>query len=73
METILGCLFIILIFLVLVPAVSAISAWITMWAWNMFMVSVFHLPAITFWQAFALWLLLGMIKGIFSVTVNKKE
>lgn len=67
MEIIFGCLLLIL----LVPLVSAISALVTMWAWNIFMVSVFHLPVITFIQAFALWLIITTIKGLFSITVNK--
>lgn len=46
------------------------------WAWNVFVSSVFGLPTISFWQALGLSLLAGVVKGLFSFTVNnsnKKE
>lgn len=42
---------------------------ITMWAWNVFMVSIFHLPAINFWQAFAFNLLANAFR---TIVINKK-
>lgn len=40
------------------------------WAWNVFVPSVFGLPTISFWQALGLSLLAGVVKGLFSFTVN---
>lgn len=67
MEAVLGCLLII----ILVPLVSALGTYLIMFAWNIFMVSVFGLPVITFIQAFALWLIIATLKGLFSITINK--
>jgi hypothetical protein len=50
---------------------SALSALIIAWAWNAFMPSVFGLPSITFWQAFALTILLSSIRQVVHVTRKK--
>lgn len=45
----------------LVVVVCFISAIITEWAWNYVMPYLFHLPHVTFWQAFALNLLVAKL------------
>lgn len=61
------------VFMAIWAAISAVSALVLCWAWNAFAVPVFGLPAIGFWQAFALLMLLGFIKSVVNVTVGKKE
>lgn len=62
---------VLLIAVPLVLGIAALGAWITMWAWNIFLVAIFHLPAINFWQALGANLLLWTIKGLVSVTYKK--
>ena len=40
---------------------------IVLWLWNLTMPDVFHLPQITYWQAFRLVLLAGLVVGIIHV------
>lgn len=61
------------VFLLVWGGISAISALILCWAWNAFMVPVFALPAIGFWKAFALLMLLGFIKQAVNVAVNNSK
>lgn len=57
-----------LVFLV-VGGLLLLSSFLTMWAWNVFMVGVFHLPAVNFWQALAFNLLANAFRAII---VNRK-
>jgi hypothetical protein len=50
--------------------ISILSVWLFMWAWSLILVGLFHLPMINWLQALAVLILLGFIKGIFSVTVR---
>ena len=43
--------------LVFVPAFLALFGFGTMWLWNWLMPTIFHLPAISFWQAVGILLL----------------
>ena len=45
----------------LITGLLALSSWVTMWAWNTLMPTVFDLPEISQWQAFALYLLVGVV------------
>lgn len=56
----------------LLASFAAVGALIITWAWNAFMPSVFGLREITFLQAFALTLLIGTLRGLFSVQIQKK-
>ena len=47
----------------LIILVVWLSTWCTQWAWNTFMVPIFKLPAITWWQALALGVLTGLFKS----------
>lgn len=57
----------------LVVGFSLLGAWILCWAWNAFVPPVLKGPEITFWQAFALTFLISSIKGLFSVSIKKKD
>lgn len=59
-------LLVVLLVLPILAGAIALSAWLTAWAWNVFMPSVFGLPQIGFWQAFALTVLITSLKGLFS-------
>lgn len=63
----------ILSFAALVGIVASVTGAILYLAWNAFMPGVFGVKEITFLQAFALTFLLGAIKGLFSININKKE
>jgi hypothetical protein len=60
-------------FIFLAVTFSLIGAWITMWAWNIFVGGVWHGPTINFWQAFAANLLLAIISGIIKPNVTVKK
>lgn len=57
----------------IIALVAAAGALIICWAWNNFMPSVFGLPSITFIQAFALTFLIGSLKGLLGITINRKK
>lgn len=71
MKEALHIMMFILFLVTIVPALIFLFSFITMWAWNLVMPALFHLPSISLLQAFALNLLIGIIKGIFKVTVKK--
>lgn len=50
----------IIIFLLLFLPLMALSALVTMWAWNILMPAIFNLPVVTFWQAWAVNILAGL-------------
>lgn len=54
---------------VVLALLSFILSFITLWAWNIFMPAIFHLPTINFWQAFAFNLLAGQFRS--TVTTKK--
>lgn len=57
---VLGVIFIVLCFL-------GIGGVVMMWAWNLVMPTLFHLPMITFWQGVAINFLLGAITRVITV------
>lgn len=73
LEVIIVAVLSILGFAALLGIFATISAAVLYLAWNAFMPAVFGARDITFIQAFALTFLIGAIKGLFSVTVNKKD
>lgn len=64
-----GIVLIVLVVAGIVFGFGSISALILMWAWNIFIPSVFHGPVITFWQAFAASVLLTIIGAKFGIKV----
>ena len=49
-----------------------LQAWLVMLLWNWVMVTLFNLPALTFWLSFGLvWLFLLLTKGLVKITVGK--
>lgn len=65
-----GCLAITLVValaIVIWGMISLVGAFITMWAWNLVMPAVFGLSVITYWQALAVNLLVGLVKGIITI------
>lgn len=73
LEVIVIAVLSILSFAAILGIISSIMAAVLYLAWNAFMPAVFGLREVTFLQAFALTFLLGAIKGLFSVTINKKD
>lgn len=65
----------VLLFLALFAAVmfSFLTAWIVMLLWNWLMPVIFGLGAITFWQAFGLMILSGMLFGGVRYNYNKTD
>lgn len=53
--------------------VLLIPSLILMWAWNVFMPSMFGLPEVTFLQALALSVLLSFVKSVVSITFRKTK
>lgn len=52
----------------LVAVIFGIGALVTMWAWNLVMPYLFHLPQINIWIALGINILIGMIKPVISYT-----
>ena len=49
-----------------------LQAWLVMLLWNWVMVTLFNLPALTFWLSFGLvWLFQLLTKGLVKITVSK--
>lgn len=52
--------------LAVVTAVAVVFGWVVMVAWNAVLPELFHLPAITYWQAVALLVLGRVLTGRFT-------
>lgn len=61
------------IVVIIVTAVIALSAFLTMWAWNIFIVYVFGLKTIGFLQALALNMLIGVVRVSYNAGAKKKD
>lgn len=64
MEKVLIVLGAILLFFAILIPICALTALITMWAWNIFVPAIFHLGTITFWQAWAVNILAGLFMRV---------
>lgn len=58
---------------VILVIVIALSGLLTMWAWNTFIVYMFGLKTIGFWQAIALNVLLSLVRGVKADFGKKKD
>jgi len=67
MPFLLGCLAV----LILVAGLSALGALIFMLLWNWAVVAAFGAPKLSFWVAWALWFLFGMLTARFRVTGSR--
>lgn len=56
----------------LMVGICLIPTLMLMWAWNLVMHGMFNFPAVGFWQAFALGILLGALRSVVTLTVKKK-
>lgn len=56
-------LFILILALVITLAISAFGAWLVMLLWNWVVVATFGLPKLSFWLAWGLTFLIGLIFG----------
>lgn len=54
-------------------AISAISALVITWAWNAVIPAIFGLPHISFWQAFALMVLVNGLRQAVHVANKNRE
>jgi hypothetical protein len=75
METfvkICGYILIAILIALLIILAFIVGGWITMWAWNLVMPVLFHLQTINLMQGIAIDVLISTIRGLLSVTVNKK-
>lgn len=57
-------LFTLILALVITLAMSAFGAWLVMLLWNWVIVAIFGLPKLSFWLAWGLTLLIGLIFGM---------
>lgn len=71
MQTFLSILGVIVLVLALIAFFSLIGAFILMLAWNVVMPALFHLPALGFWQAYAITILVSIVGSAFKTTVTK--
>lgn len=56
-------LFRLILSLVIAFAISAFVAWLVMLLWNWVVVAIFGLPKLSFWLAWGLTILIGLIFG----------
>jgi hypothetical protein len=63
----------ILLVLAVAAGISACVAGLAMLLWNYAAVGAFKAPPVTFWQAWALMLLLGFISGAVRVSKSRKK
>lgn len=60
-----------------VLAVVALLIWAwgvgLVWAWNITLVPFLGWPALSFWPAIGILFLISLIKGLFTINVNKTE
>ena len=56
-------LFTLIFVIVITLAMSAFGAWLVMLLWNWVVVAIFGLPKLSFWLAWGLTLLIGLIFG----------
>lgn len=61
-----------LLVIVVALGLDCLFAWIFQMLWNFAIVAIFALPIITFWQAFALWIIIGLIGGCFKAIHDHK-
>lgn len=66
-----GCLSCTLVLAICLAAESFV-AWIFQMLWNFIVPDLFGLPVINFWQALAIWLLVGLIGGCFKAIISNK-
>lgn len=71
-DTILAGIGIVVLAAIVIAALMLGTAWVIMWAWNIFIAAIFHLPHINIWQGFAIDILLILIKPVVSYTKNGK-
>lgn len=57
---------------ILIAGLVAFSGWLTMWAWGIVLVPLLHWPAITFWQAVGVNVLLTVIGRVFRGIATRK-
>lgn len=53
--------------------ISFIYAGILMWLWNLIIVPVFCAPIITYWQAYAIYIICNILFGSRSTNLNDKN
>jgi len=63
----------IIVTIIIVGLVGLLVAFVIVWLWNMSMPALFNLPIITYWQAWALYLLVMIFASLFKPTDIKKE
>lgn len=69
METLFKVVFICLSVVVIggvIAALFGVSSWLFQWAWNTFVVFVFHAPSINFIQALAGVVVISIVASMFS-------
>jgi hypothetical protein len=71
-KLIAGCLIFLVFFGVLV-GFSALLGWLCMLIWNAVVAPTFGAPELSFWTAWGLWILTGLVTGRFRTSSTKKE
>lgn len=73
MKTLLEILALLFLAFVATLTFSFVTAWIVMLLWNWLMPLIFGLTVISFWQAFGLMILFGMLFGGIKFNYTKSE
>lgn len=68
-AALIGCV----IGLIISIGLGAFSAWMFEILWNWLMPLLFHLPTLTFWQAWGIIALLSIIGGFFKSSTDKTK
>jgi hypothetical protein len=68
-----GVVLIVLFVIGLLVGLSALFAWIFWLLWQGIVVGVFGAPALSFLQAWGVWILIGLVGGAFSRIVNRSK
>lgn len=71
MKDILAIVGVLVLVFGIIAIFSLIGAGILMLAWNFVVLGLFHGPALGFWQAYAISIMLSIIGSAFKTTVTK--
>lgn len=75
MKTIVSAVLAIVAALGIIALMCVLYGLITMWLWNYTVVSMFGAPVLTFWKAWALTVLVGVVGSAFkgAITINSNK
>jgi len=71
--TVLGCLGIMALFVIVIPASIIMNGWVLSIMWKWFVVPLFHLPELTIAYAVGISMVISLFKDKSSVTQNNEK